>query len=46
VDEIKQAETILLRLPVDNFGAPSSVESWLDHVIAPGLLLDPVNAAA
>jgi FMN-dependent NADH-azoreductase len=40
VDEIKQADTILLGLPVYNFGAPSTVKAWVDHLIAPGLSLD------
>jgi FMN-dependent NADH-azoreductase len=41
VDEVKQADTILLGLPVYNFGAPSTVKAWVDHLIAPGLSLDP-----
>jgi FMN-dependent NADH-azoreductase len=45
VDEIKQADTILLGLPVYNFGAPSSVKAWVDHLIAPGLSLDPETHA-
>ena len=36
VEEIKQADTILLGLPLYNFGAPSSVKAWVDHVVAPG----------
>jgi FMN-dependent NADH-azoreductase len=36
VEEIKQAETILLGLPLYNFGAPSSVKAWVDHIVAPG----------
>jgi FMN-dependent NADH-azoreductase len=43
VDEVKQADTILLGLPVYNFGAPSTVKAWVDHLIAPGLSLDPVT---
>ncbi|MDX6542016.1 MAG: FMN-dependent NADH-azoreductase, partial [Gaiellales bacterium] len=39
-DEIRQADTILLGLPVYNFGAPSTVKAWVDHLIAPGLSLD------
>jgi FMN-dependent NADH-azoreductase len=41
VNEIKEADTILLGLPLYNFGAPSSVKAWVDHLIAPGLSLDP-----
>jgi FMN-dependent NADH-azoreductase len=37
VGEIKEADTILLGLPLYNFGAPSSVKAWIDHVVADGL---------
>lgn len=40
VDELKQADTILLGLPLYNFGAPSSVKAWVDHVVAGGLSVD------
>ncbi|MFJ9782428.1 FMN-dependent NADH-azoreductase [Amycolatopsis sp. NPDC101161] len=40
VDEIKAADTVLLGLPLYNFGAPSSVKTWVDHLIAPGLSVD------
>jgi FMN-dependent NADH-azoreductase len=40
VDEIKNADTILLGLPLYNFGAPSTVHAWVDHVVAPGLSID------
>src|SRR5262245_9618010 len=36
VNEIKQADTILLGLPLYNFGAPSSVKAWVDHIVADG----------
>jgi FMN-dependent NADH-azoreductase len=45
VDEIKHADTILLGLPLYNFGAPSSVKTWVDHLIAPGLTIDPETKA-
>jgi FMN-dependent NADH-azoreductase len=45
VNEIKQADTILLGLPLYNFGAPSSVKTWVDHLIAPGLTIDPETRA-
>jgi len=41
VSEIKEADTIVLGLPLYNFGAPSSVKAWVDHLIAPGLSTDP-----
>ena len=40
VAEITEADTILLGLPLYNFGAPSSVKAWVDHVVADGLSVD------
>jgi FMN-dependent NADH-azoreductase len=40
VNEVKEADTVLLGLPLYNFGAPSSVKSWVDHLVAPGLSVD------
>ncbi len=40
VEEVLAAETILLGLPVYNFGPPSAVKSWVDHLVAPGLSVD------
>ena len=40
IDEIKQADTVLLGLPLYNFGPPSTVKAWVDHIIAPGLSID------
>ena len=34
---------VLLGLPLYNFGAPSSVKSWVDHLIVPGLSFDPTT---
>jgi FMN-dependent NADH-azoreductase len=45
VNEIKQADTILLGLPLYNFGAPSTVKAWVDHIIASGLSIDPETHA-
>jgi FMN-dependent NADH-azoreductase len=45
VNEIREADTILLGLPLYNFGAPSSVKAWVDHLIARGLSLDPETHA-
>ena len=41
IDEIKAADTIILGLPVYNFGAPSSVKTWVDHLIVPGHSMNP-----
>lgn len=43
IDEVRAADTIILGLPVYNFGAPSTVKAWVDHLIAPGLSLDPAT---
>lgn len=40
VQEIKQADTLVLGLPLYNFGPPSSVKAWVDHLIVPGVSLD------
>jgi FMN-dependent NADH-azoreductase len=41
VEEIIEADTVLLGLPLYNFGPPSSVKAWVDHLIVPGLALNP-----
>jgi FMN-dependent NADH-azoreductase len=45
VNEVKEADTIVLGLPLYNFGAPSSVKAWVDYLIAPGLSIDPETRA-
>ncbi len=45
VGEIADADTIVLGLPLYNFGPPSTIKSWVDHLIAPGLSLDPETHA-
>ena len=45
VDEIKNADTVLLGLPLYNFGPPSTVKAWVDHIVAPGLSIDPETGA-
>jgi FMN-dependent NADH-azoreductase len=45
VSEVREADTIVLGLPLYNFGAPSSVKAWVDHLIAPGLSVDPQTHA-
>jgi len=45
VGEIVQADTVLLGLPLYNFGPPSTVKSWVDHLIAPGLSMDATTRA-
>ena len=43
IGEIKAADTVLLGLPLYNYGAPSTVKAWVDHLIAPGLSFNPVT---
>jgi FMN-dependent NADH-azoreductase len=45
VSEVKEADTIVLGLPLYNFGPPSSVKAWVDRLIAPGLSIDPETHA-
>ncbi|MET7831239.1 FMN-dependent NADH-azoreductase [Micromonospora sediminicola] len=45
VGEVTRADTILLGLPLYNYGAPSVVKSWVDHLIAPGIAYDPATGA-
>jgi FMN-dependent NADH-azoreductase len=41
IDEIRAADTVLLGLPLYNFGPPSTVKAWVDHLIANGLSVNP-----
>lgn len=43
VGEVRRADTIVLGLPLYNYGPPSTVKSWVDHLIAPGLSYDPTT---
>jgi len=40
VGEIEAADAILLGMPLYNFGPPSTIKAWVDHIIAPGLSVD------
>ncbi|MCE0763301.1 NAD(P)H-dependent oxidoreductase [Pseudonocardia kujensis] len=41
VDEVRTADAVVLGLPLYNYGAPSAVKAWVDHVVAPGVSADP-----
>ncbi|GAA3436857.1 FMN-dependent NADH-azoreductase [Kutzneria kofuensis] len=41
IAEVREADAIVLGLPLYNYGAPSSVKAWVDHLLAPGLSYDP-----
>jgi FMN-dependent NADH-azoreductase len=43
VGEVTAADTILFGFPVYNFGPASTVKSWVDHLVAPGLSMDPAS---
>ena len=43
--ELLEADTILLGLPLYNFGPPSAVKSWVDHIVAQGLTIDAQTGA-
>lgn len=43
IEEITAADTIILGLPLYNFGAPSAVKAWVDHLIVPGVSYDPAT---
>jgi FMN-dependent NADH-azoreductase len=45
VDEVKNADAVLLGLPLYNFGAPSTIKAWVDHIVAKGLSIDPESGA-
>ncbi|MEV8439503.1 NAD(P)H-dependent oxidoreductase [Actinosynnema sp. NPDC051121] len=40
VAEVKAADTVLLGVPMYNFGLPSSLKAWLDWVLVPELFAD------
>lgn len=40
VEEVRRASTIVLGLPLYNFGPPSAVKAWIDHLVAPGVSVD------
>ena len=43
IGEIKDADTILLGLPLYNFGPPSTVKAWVDHIVVLGVTFDPAT---
>jgi len=36
IDELRRAEVIVLGLPMYNFGVPSQLKSWIDHIARSG----------
>jgi len=37
IDELRRADTIVLGLPMYNFGVPSQLKAWFDHVARAGV---------
>lgn len=37
IEELKQADTIVIGLPMYNFGVPSQLKAWIDHVARAGV---------
>jgi FMN-dependent NADH-azoreductase len=46
VAEIKAADAIVLGLGLYNYGPPSTVKSWFDHLVIPGVTVDPATMGA
>ncbi|HEY5197116.1 MAG TPA: NAD(P)H-dependent oxidoreductase [Solirubrobacteraceae bacterium] len=40
VGEVLAADTVILGLPLYDFGPPSSIKSWVDHLVGRGLSID------
>jgi FMN-dependent NADH-azoreductase len=38
--ELRDADTVLLGLPLYNYGPPSTVKAWADHIVVPDVTLD------
>ena len=36
ISEVEKAETIVIGAPMYNFGIPSTLKAWFDHVLRPG----------
>lgn len=45
IDEVKAADAVILGLPLYNFGPPSTVKAWVDHIVAAGLSIDEHTGA-
>ena len=45
VAEVKAADTVLLGVPMYNFGVPSSLKAWLDWTMVPELFVDQETGA-
>lgn len=41
VTELRDAHTILLGVPMYNFGIPATLKAWIDRISFPGVFVDP-----
>ncbi|WP_327355110.1 FMN-dependent NADH-azoreductase [Streptomyces sp. NBC_01304] len=41
IDEVLEADTIVLGAPMHNFSLPSAFKAWFDRIIVPPLVVDP-----
>lgn len=46
IDEVVEADTILLGCPMYNFSVPAALKGWIDRITFPGVYRDPVDGAA
>lgn len=43
-DEVLAADVVVLGLPLYNYNAPSTVKSWIDHLVFPGISQDAATS--
>ena len=36
VDELAKADVVVIAAPMHNFGIPSALKAWIDHIVRPG----------
>ncbi|MGB0749272.1 MAG: FMN-dependent NADH-azoreductase [Magnetospiraceae bacterium] len=36
IDEVRQADVVVIAAPMHNFGVPSTLKAWIDHVVRAG----------
>ncbi len=41
VGEVLAADTIIVGMPLYNFGAPSTLKAWVDRLVVPGVTIGP-----
>lgn len=46
IDDVLEADTILLGCPMYNFAVPATLKAWIDRITFPGVYRDPVDGTA